>query len=62
MQYLFNSKGKHIANFVNGQLHAPAGRNIGHYWEEEQIFIDMRGRYLGEFFREDRLLFNRQSP
>ncbi len=61
MEYLFNSKGKHIANFVNGKLHAPTGENIGHYRRDEQIFIDMRGRYLGEIVRSNRLLFNRRN-
>jgi hypothetical protein len=62
VKYLFNSRGKHIASLVNGQLHAPTGKNIGHYLEQEKIFIDMRGRYLGELVYEDRLLRNRSSP
>lgn len=44
MQYLFNSRGQHIANFVNGQFHAPTGANIGHFRERQGIFIDMTGR------------------
>ena len=36
MEFLFNSKGKHIANLVNGQLHAPSGQNIGHYMPKEK--------------------------
>lgn len=62
MKYLFNSRGRHIANFVNGQLHAPGGKNIGHYLEKEAIFIDMRGRYLGEIVNENRLMRQRSSP
>ncbi|MCC6456498.1 MAG: hypothetical protein IT328_16195 [Caldilineaceae bacterium] len=62
MQYLFNSKGEHIANFVNGRLHAPTGKNIGHYLDKEQIFIDMDGRYLGEIIYNDRLMANVSSP
>ena len=62
MHYLFNSKGQHIANFVNGQLHAPTGKNIGHYLENEKIFIDMHGRYLGEIVANDRLMRQRSSP
>jgi hypothetical protein len=61
MKYLFNSRGQHIANFVNDQLHAPTGQNIGHYMENEKIFIDMQGRYLGEIVCEDRLLYNNSS-
>ena len=56
MKFLFNYQGKHIANFVNGQLHAPNGRNIGHFLMKEGIFIDMHGQYLGEIVRKDRLL------
>lgn len=62
MQYLCNSRGQHIANLVNGQLHAPTGQNIGHYLESQGIFIDMRGRYLGEIVFENRLLLQRNSP
>jgi hypothetical protein len=62
VKYLFNSHGKHIANLVNGQLHAPGGKNIGHYLENEKIFIDMRGRYLGEILYDNRLMRQRNSP
>ena len=62
MEFLFNSKGKHIANFVNGQLHSPRGRNIGHYLEQYKIFIDMNGKYLGEIVHTNRLMYNRNSP
>lgn len=61
MDFLFNSKGQHIANFVNGQLHAPTGQNIGHYLSDYQIFIDMNGRYLGEIVQGNRLMYNRNS-
>jgi hypothetical protein len=62
VQYLFNSRGQHIANFVSGQLHAPTGQNIGHYLESQLIFIDMQGRYLGEIVSENRLMYRRKSP
>jgi hypothetical protein len=62
MKYLFNSRGVHIANEVNGQLHAPTGQNIGHYMESAGVFIDMRGRYLGEILYENRLVYNNSSP
>lgn len=62
MVFLFNSKGNHIANFVSGQLHSPNGENIGHYLENEEIFIDMNGRYLGELVCENRLMYNNYSP
>ena len=62
MQFLFDSHGHHIANFVNGQLHAPTGKNIGHFLESYGIFIDMHGRYLGEIVHENRLLYRKNSP
>ena len=61
MEFLFNSNGQHIANFVNGQLYAPSGQNIGHYLENQNIFIDMSGRYLGEIIQNNRLMYNRSS-
>ena len=62
MEYLFNSKGQHIANLVNGQLHAPQGKNIGHYLSNYKIFIDMNGHYLGEIVQRNRLMYNKYSP
>jgi hypothetical protein len=59
--FLWDSRGRHIANLVDGHLHSPRGLNIGHE-AEEGIFIDMRGRYLGEIVNDDRLLYNRSSP
>lgn len=60
--YLHNSRGKHIANLVNGQLHSRTGKNIGHYLENQKVFIDMRGRYLGEIVHQRRLMYQRNSP
>jgi hypothetical protein len=62
MDYLFDSVGTHIANRVGGQLHAPTGPNVGHWRENEKIFIGMNGRYLGEIVARDRLLFRTNSP
>ncbi|MBE5991352.1 MAG: hypothetical protein E7247_03025 [Paenibacillaceae bacterium] len=62
MKDLHDMNGKHIANFVNGQLHNVRGKNIGHYLEREQIFIDMHGRYLGEIVNGNRLLYYKASP
>lgn len=59
---LFDSRGHHIANFINGQLYAPRGPNVGHYLERQEIFIDMTGSYLGEITRSDRLLYRQGSP
>ncbi|WP_166627312.1 hypothetical protein [Jeotgalicoccus sp. S0W5] len=62
MEYLFNSKGKHIANFVGNQLHSPKGKNIGHYLKKDGVFIDMKGKYLGEIVQKNRLMSQRNSP
>jgi hypothetical protein len=61
MEYLFDSRGRHIANRVGDQLHAPGGKNIGHWIPAYEIFIDPHGRYLGEVI-DDRLLYRRNSP
>ncbi len=55
---LHDSYGKHIANFLDGQLYNTNGYNIGHYLAKEKIFIDMNGRYLGEIVDGNRLLYN----
>ncbi len=62
MEYLFNSRGQHIANLVGEQLHAPTGESIGHYLSEQGFFIDVSGRYLSEIVRGNRLVFKRASP
>ena len=63
MQYLFNSKGTHIANFVNDQLYAPFGENIGHYMKNNGIpptfhYIPLHsspaGMQFGRFHGEDK--------
>ncbi len=61
-QPLYDSRGRHIANLVNDQLHSPQGPNVGHYLRPQGIFIDMGGRYLGEIVGGNRLLANRYSP
>ncbi len=62
MKHLYNSKGQHIATEQDGRLYTPMGRSIGHFVSEYGIFIDMRGRYLGEIMYDNRLLYNRYSP
>jgi hypothetical protein len=62
MEYLFNSRGQHIVNFVGKQLHAPTGESIGHYLSGQGFFIDMSGRYLGEIVHGNRLMCNRANP
>lgn len=62
MVHLHDSHGKHIANWVNNQLHDVRGKNIGHYLMSERIFVDMRGRYLGEVVGTNRLLYRNNSP
>lgn len=62
MDYLFDSRGRHIANLVNGQLHAPTGQNIGHSLKGQNVFIDMNGRYMGEIVHKNRLMYCSSSP
>jgi hypothetical protein len=62
MKFLFDSRGSHIANEVNWQLHAPTGQNIGHYLATQKFYIDMDGYYLGEIVFENRLLYRLNNP
>ena len=57
MKFLFDSKGHHIANEVNGQLYSTSGKNIGHFLKSNGFFIDMKGCYLGEIILKNRLLY-----
>ena len=61
MKFLFDRKGHHIANEVNGQLHSPGGSNIGHFLSSHGIYIDMHGKYLGEIVFNNRLLYRENS-
>jgi hypothetical protein len=62
MRFLFDSRGRHVANEVNGRLHSPAGKNVGHLLPMLGVFIDLEGRYLGEVVEANRLMANRRSP
>lgn len=59
MKFLFDYKGNHIANVVNGELHGTTGKNIGHLMRYYNFFIDMKGKYLGEIIYKNRFLFNK---
>lgn len=60
--FIFDLTGKHIANWVDEQLYAPTGENIGHYLPDLEIFIDMKGNYLGEIIFDERLVYDINSP
>jgi len=62
MRFLFDSRGRHVANEVNGRLHSPAGRNVGHFLATAGVFVDLEGHYLGEVVRSNRLMENHRSP
>jgi hypothetical protein len=62
MVFLFDSLGRHIANEVDGHLHAPSGKNIGLWLSQFGIFIDMEGRYLGEIVQGNRLMYRHHCP
>ncbi len=55
MTRLYNSSGYHIANLVNGRLHAPTGENIGRQVDSGDL-VDISGNYLGEIVDENRLM------
>jgi len=58
MDFLYNYKGKHIATLINGQLYSVKGANIGHFLKSSNIFIDIRGNYLGQVPFANRLLYS----
>jgi hypothetical protein len=62
MRFLFDSRGRHVANEVDGHLHSPTGKNIGHLLTKLGVFVDLEGRYLGEIVRANRLMENNKSP
>ena len=62
MQFLFDSRGRHIANEVSGRLHAPAGQHVGHFMATLGVFVDLQGHYLGEIVRANRLMVKSRSP
>lgn len=62
MQFLFDSRGKNIANEQTRHLYSPAGKNIGYYLNTEGIFIDQKGRYLGQIVFGNRLMADPDSP
>lgn len=62
MQFLFDSRGKNIANEEMGHLYSPVGRNIGYYLSAKGCFIDQKGRYLGQIVFGNRLMADPESP
>jgi hypothetical protein len=62
MQFLFDSRGNHVANEVDGRLYSPKGKNIGHRLPALGVFVYLQGRYLGEVVRANRLMENERSP
>ncbi len=62
MQYVYDSRGRYIAVIVGTRLFSRTGKNIGHWLERQEIFIDQKGRYLGELYERQRLLHNKYSP
>ncbi|MFQ3726221.1 hypothetical protein ABLV92_02385 [Staphylococcus equorum] len=56
MKYLFDSKGNHIANLINDHLFSVDGLNIGHRVIDLDVFIDMRGNYIGEVIYLDMMI------
>jgi hypothetical protein len=61
MKYLFNLHGVHIANGVDDQLYTDKGLHIGCFLKDYEIFIDLKGQYLGEIIFDNRLLFKSDS-
>jgi len=58
LEFLFDSKGRHIATLVDRHIHDVSGTCIGYRHPELGIFVDLEGRYLGEVAFGDRLMYN----
>lgn len=58
LEFLFDSKGRHIATLVDRHIHDVSGACIGYRHPELGIFVDPVGRYLGEIAFGDRLMYN----
>lgn len=61
MIQLYDSKGNHIAIFLNETLHNLRGENIGQYLSNYKVFFDMSGFYLGEIIQDRYLIYNDRS-
>ena len=59
--HLYHSDGQHIANLDNSQLYSVSGRHVGAYIDDAGVIVDLRDRYLGEIYQNDRLLEDRTS-
>src|SRR4051812_46730018 len=63
MKGLYDSRGENIAILVGKALYSPmSGLHVGHCLRGEDIFVDNRGKYLGELVGDDLLLSKDDSP
>jgi hypothetical protein len=53
--FLFNSKGINVAVAYKGGLFTPEGKVVGRYLEDFDVFVDLRGWYLGQIVDGNRL-------
>jgi hypothetical protein len=56
MEYFFNYSGKNIAIALDKQLYTPQGNHIGRYVPGQNIYVDLKGNYLGQVPFANRLL------
>ncbi len=61
MTHLFNSRGQHILNEHGGYLSLPTGQIVGRYIEQYGVFVDLSGRYIGEIFLMNRIVYDPNS-
>ncbi len=61
MIHLYNSEGYHIATEFQGHLYSVDGENIGHFASDQNLFIDLKGFYLGEIISTNRLVYNTKN-
>jgi len=61
MEHLFDSRGHHIMNEHHGCLCLKSGKIIGRYLEQQGIFVDQNGKYIGEIIYLNRLVYDYHS-
>lgn len=60
MKPLYNLNGDHIACDYNSNLYSLSGSLKGYFNEHFNIYIDLQGKYLGEIFNNNRLVYRKK--
>lgn len=61
MLHLYDSRGRHILNEHDGYLCLNNGKIIGRYFQDRGVFADLNGKYIGEIYCMNRIVYDRTS-